>query len=492
MHKLQLSDQNTDIVVSSKRGPINYDNIVSESNFFYKHLQLLKSGVLNSENSFNSIDESIFESLENEFHIKQDVLDEFKSKHALLINSISFLVETHRDKELMGELHDSSITSERFNELISIIALNGNWSELYGSDIQAILKTFEQELKRNRDRKYLPYIYIHTKKLVEVARDIDIALGRIQERRVFHELVILKSILMDKFSQDRKLQDNIFYSLVGSSAIFFLFLMFFLERERQLERELKALNQDLNRRIDEAVKDNRKKDKLMFQQSKLASMGEMIGNIAHQWRQPLNSISIIIQDYESAYEFDELDGEYLQKSRNDAMKLIDYMSKTIDDFREFFRESTSKEVFGIRDVVGDSVKIVETSLRANSIALDIELHTDGSINGVKSRFMQVVINILKNAQDVLIEKDVESPKIEIKSFIENRRYTLSIKDNAGGIPDEIKDKIFEPYFTTKHQSVGTGIGLYMSKLIIETTFGGFLKVSNVDDGAEFKIEIPIS
>jgi PAS domain S-box-containing protein len=241
----------------------------------------------------------------------------------------------------------------------------------------------------------------------------------------------------------------------------------------------------------ELQRKERKNEQILLQQSKLASMGEMIGAIAHQWRQPLNTLALTIQDVEDAYFFDELDEQYIKESSGKAMEQINYMSSTIDDFRSFFRQNQKDEVFSIFEVIEQSLKITQTGLLSKNIKLIKDCEKDLKVKGLKNQYVQVVINLIKNAQDALVEKSIENPFIKISLFEIDKLSLFQIEDNGGGIPEEFLEKIFEPYFTTKHQSVGTGLGLYMSKMIIEGNLHGQLKVKNTEKGAKFIIEAPI-
>ncbi|MGP2656702.1 cache domain-containing protein [Malaciobacter sp. WC5094] len=228
-----------------------------------------------------------------------------------------------------------------------------------------------------------------------------------------------------------------------------------------------------------------KQEKLLIQKSKMAAMGEMIGNIAHQWRQPLSQISGLFFDIESAYDFKELDKKYLTKRVDEANDILEYMSRTIDDFRNFFNPNSIREEFNIKETITNAVKIVNSTLNYHNIQIQIQIDQELKINGYKNEYAQAIINIISNAKDILIERKIKDPLIKIYMKDKN---TLCIEDNAGGINKEIIEKIFDPYFTTKFD-YGTGIGLYMTKLIIEEKMNGVIEVENSQLGAIFSIEI---
>jgi signal transduction histidine kinase len=241
---------------------------------------------------------------------------------------------------------------------------------------------------------------------------------------------------------------------------------------------------DLDKKIDEEVKKVKENEQLLMQQSKLASLGEMLGNIAHQWRHPLTHLSLLIQNLEMAYKKNKLDNNYLENFKNKALKQIEYMSKTIDDFRNFFKEDKEKIEFSVNEAIKEVLFLIEGRLRSYNIEVEIIEKKNRIIYGYKNEFLQVIINIINNSIDVLNERNIQNKKIWIK--IDD---LIEIEDNAGGIRKDIIDKIFEPYFTTKFQSQGTGIGLYMSKIIITKHFNGNLYAYNSKNGAVFVINV---
>ncbi|RZV19512.1 cache domain-containing protein [Aliarcobacter butzleri] len=233
------------------------------------------------------------------------------------------------------------------------------------------------------------------------------------------------------------------------------------------------------------LKENKEKqEKILIQKSKMASMGEMIGNIAHQWRQPLSQLSGLFFDIKSAYDYKELDTKYLQNRVEEANDLLEYMSKTIDDFRNFFSPNSQKEEFFINQAVQNALKIAQSTLNFYQIKISVQVDESLKISGYQNEYSQAVMNIISNAKDIFIEKNISDPQIKI--YLE--KNVLCIEDNAGGIDEEIINKIFDPYFTTKYE-YGTGIGLYMTKMIIEEKMGGSINVKNTRTGAKFFVEV---
>ena len=257
------------------------------------------------------------------------------------------------------------------------------------------------------------------------------------------------------------------------------------ESRRQLER----LNGSLELCVNAAVEELRRKDRMLLTQNRQAAMGEMIGCIAHQWRQPLNTLSLNIQRLGLFYDLGRFSKEFLDTSIEDAKRLIQHMSQTIDDFRNFFSNDKEAVTFDVRRSVGAAVTLVKDSLKARRITLDVRMEGNPTISGYPNEYAQALLNIILNAQDALLERGVQEPRITVASCAENGRAVVTVTDNAGGIPADVMERIFDPYFTTKGPDKGTGVGLFMAKTIIETNMRGRLTARNVADGAEFRIEV---
>ena len=262
------------------------------------------------------------------------------------------------------------------------------------------------------------------------------------------------------------------------------------ERTSELE-EKSAQLEEFNKTLDQRVKDEsaklRQNEQLLIQQSRQAAMGEMIGNIAHQWRQPLNALGLVLQNIHFEHQMGTLDDEFIERSVNKGKKLTQSMSKTIDDFRNFFKTNKLKDHFKISNIIDNTIELIEASFKNNSIEIKTNLDENIEFVGHPSEFSQVILNILSNAKDALVAHKSENRLVEIDTYLEDESIIIKISDNAGGIPEGVIEKIFEPYFTTKEEGKGTGIGLYMSKTIIETNMAGKLSVQNGNDGAIFTI-----
>ncbi|MEO5358056.1 MAG: PAS domain S-box protein [Nitrospirae bacterium YQR-1] len=264
------------------------------------------------------------------------------------------------------------------------------------------------------------------------------------------------------------------------------------------EETIKELNRTLEKRVLEELQKNREKEQMLVQKSKMATMGEMIGMVSHQWKQPLNALSLIIQDIGDVYKFGELTKEYMDNQLSTSIKQIKFMAKTIDGFRDFFKPLKTKIIFDVKSAIEELLSMFIQMFSSEYIDIRIEAK-EGAITsayGYPNEFKQVLLNILNNSKDAILAKRSSGNKIKgqidinITNDDEREHIIIYINDNGGGIPVEIIDRIFDHYFTTK-ESEGTGIGLFISKTIIETRMGGSLTVSNIDGGAEFLINLNV-
>ncbi len=252
-------------------------------------------------------------------------------------------------------------------------------------------------------------------------------------------------------------------------------------------KEIEALNQSLIQKIEEEVENNREKDKQLLKQSRMAQMGEMISMIAHQWRQPLAAISSTSASLELKASLNRLDNDTAQQKAQDISSFSQHLSKTIDDFRDFFKPNKKKIETTYDELIVSVLDIIGVSIENKNIKLIQELECHDSFTTYPNEIKQVILNLIKNAEDALLEKQTEDPSIRISTYKENDTYILEVSDNAGGISEEIIENIFDPYFSTKTKKDGTGLGLYMSKTIIEDHCGGEISVRNGYNGAVFKI-----
>ena len=260
------------------------------------------------------------------------------------------------------------------------------------------------------------------------------------------------------------------------------------EREAA-QTKLEELNHSLAERINLAVADSRRKDQTLIQQGRLAAMGEMVNNIAHQWRQPLNNIALIIQSLQVSFERGAITAEEFKNEINKTMDIIMHMSRTIDDFRNFFREDKQKVEFSPGMTIRRTLEFISATLANHGIQVEFVEDTEISAIGYQNEYAQVLLNIISNTREAAIERKIAAPCIRICVTGENGRSVVTVCDNCGGIEAGVMPKIFDPYFTTRAPDKGTGIGLYMSKVIIEQNMNGRLTAANREDGVEFRIEV---
>jgi len=263
--------------------------------------------------------------------------------------------------------------------------------------------------------------------------------------------------------------------------------------ELKLSKEkLEELNENLEKKIKREIENNRTKDIQLLHQSKMASLGDMIANIAHQWRQPLSVISTTASGMKLEKEYNLLTDEKFNQYCDSIVYKTEYLSNTIDTFRNFIKDEKEIKEIVIQDSIEMALKIINTTLKNNHIELIKDIHSLDNIklNIVSGELEQVIINIINNAKDILLERFIEKPFVKV-SLKEHKDFIfIIIEDNGGGIQKDIIAKIFEPYFTTKHQSLGTGLGLHMSYKIVKESLKGNIYVENTGNGAKFFIEIP--
>ena len=263
------------------------------------------------------------------------------------------------------------------------------------------------------------------------------------------------------------------------------------QKVKEQTKQLKELNKTLEQRVQEEIIKNEEKQKLLFWQSRMASLGQMLGNIAHQWRQPLTELSLTLFNMKKASS--KNNEKKVEELYKESKALISNMSSTIEDFTNFFNPQKEKKSFEIKDAINEALIILRKVIEVENIHIQIDVPINYKVIGVSNELSQVIINLIQNSKDAFIQNDIKNKTIIItlkEELILDKKYALlEIKDNAGGISKENIDKIFDPYFTTKYKSQGTGLGLFMSKMIIEKSLDGTLSHKNIDGGSVFCISI---
>ena len=359
----------------------------------------------------------------------------------------------------------------------------------------------------------IPFLCIIFISFLAVSYNLKISQSYFQlELKEYKELYIKTNVdtktldlLIEKKIAEHEKQDKIFsdFMLVVSLVVlffmtFFSFLMISIVKEvirkykkevQYREDELKALNDNLFMKVQCGIQEAKQKDKKILEQAKLARIGSMISMIAHQWRQPLSQLSGILMELETATRFKKVDENHIYNAIEKSDKMIEFMSNTIDDFRNFYKPDKIKEEFLVSLACSKAINIIDATLKNFGIELNVDVINDKKVYGYPTEFAQVILNLLSNAKDVLVEKEIKNPRIDIRIDSKGVLSTITIKDNAGGIHEKNQELIFDPYYSTKDSSKGTGLGLYISKLIIERNMGGELSVHNDEEGAVFKIVI---
>lgn len=259
-------------------------------------------------------------------------------------------------------------------------------------------------------------------------------------------------------------------------------------------KKLVELNRELEERVAIEVAKNEEQSKLMFQQSRLANMGEMLANISHQWRQPLNELSINL--YKLKQSTKEPSSQFIEIYEH-SKAVIKGMSSIIDNFRNFFTNNGDDERFSLKDAAQDAILMLENTFKNASIKLEIDIDDNIYIVGRQNEMAQIFINLFSNSKDAFFQHNIKDKRVNVRAYIQNdtnkqiRYAIITISDNAGGIEDSVSDKLFDPYFTTKHPNVGTGLGLYIVRRIV-SKLQGQISVSNLENGVCFEIKIPLN
>ncbi|MDN5062815.1 sensor histidine kinase [Aliarcobacter butzleri] len=374
---------------------------------------------------------------------------------------------------------------QNHNEVIGIRILNSDKKivyEEYKSDIKkarvynidlydAILKTKIGDLNL-----YYTFSSIYS----ELLSEFNIFLFLIT---IFFILSLLISSLLIKFNLKplKSLKDKMLNYSLDSKTIF---------EEENFKNEISLINNSaykMIKKIEEEVEKRILYEKDIMQKTRLASMGEMLDNIAHQWRQPLMKINAILLNTDRNIELKNYDEKYLKDRLDDISNTVYFMSNTIETFREFLNPNKTKQEFKISESIEKSLKVLNTSLKGINIDIDKK---EIFINQIESEFMQVIISILSNAIEIFNERNIENKLLSISIYDDEKNIFISIGDNAGGIDKNNLDKLFDPYFTTKHKTGGTGMGLYISKIIMMNSFNGDIKVEDSSLGAKFILNIP--
>jgi signal transduction histidine kinase len=445
----------------------------------------------------------------------QEVLKkpEEKSTISVGIYDITFksMVPLYENNEFIGILevitHFNSIMNNlRDNDLVEpIILVDDAFSEQLKQN--AFSKLFlKNYYVANLDvsEELLSYLkhteikeYLEIENFVIKGNKLIINIPIVENKFKLANILLFKDLSQIDISEIKEFKKNAFLYL--GFSLLFLCLLIFVIAYYLYSKRLKELNQILQQTVSDEIIKNNEKNKILFQQNKMAAMGEMIGNIAHQWRQPLSVITTAASSIKLKKEYGILNDKEYDEFMDYIIDTANYLSNTIDDFRYYFSPNKNKNYLNTKKLIDKSLKLVNISFSEEKINI-IKNIENIDILSFENELLQVIINILNNVKDELSKKDISEKRyLFIDLYKKDENLIMEIKDNAGGVKPEIIDRIFEPYFTTKHKSKGTGIGLYMCQEIIVKHIKGNIEVSNSNYeyngekllGALFKITIPL-
>ncbi|MGE4382501.1 MAG: sensor histidine kinase [Arcobacter sp.] len=479
---------------------------------------------------------SIF-TIKNDF----DILFDKRTKSLMELENIKDTYAVNI-QETLNDIEKKQISYEQANEVLKLglEIINKNW-DLYQNQIKVenkeLLTTFiklfiikeenyyenntlKSSILKNIDKKMQIIKELITKinleKNDEFYSNLDLEINALSIYLTSLINYDLSLAINEKRNTDKIFNIILIFSIISIFIVFLfsIILSFYIinhfkhlhnsleEKVKEKTKELQELNNYLEIKISKEVAQNRKKDIIMFQQARFASLGEMLNNIAHQWRQPLGSITMIIQSFQTKMSLGKLTPSFVEEKVNDALLLASNMSNTLDDFRNFFSPNKIKSEFSIKNCIEHSIELSKYFLNQEEIKVELKVRKDVKINSYYNELSHVFLNIISNSKDALssnVDKNDRIIKIIVNKF--KNSLVVNIVDNGGGIPKEVLPKIFEPYYTTKYKSAGTGIGLYMSKQIIEKHMNGEIFCKNIlhkikDDKvfncSLFTIKIPIT
>ena len=286
-----------------------------------------------------------------------------------------------------------------------------------------------------------------------------------------------------QFTNHTIIDNSLIIKLLTAFFVVILIFLFIYKKQKLLKDKIEVLNQKLESKV-------KQKDETIFKQAKLISMGEMISNISHQWRQPLSEVNSIVMSLEKDFYSNQMNETSLENNLDKIEKLTEYMSNTIDNFNDFFKSNKEKSNVQILENIDKVLNLFENTFQKENIAINVDLQNDIFVNIYEGELSQVLIILLQNAKDAFISNGISNRLIRIDAIINHGKLVLTIEDNAGGIKDDIIEKIFQPYFTTKPETHGIGLGLYLSRQIIEKSMKGELKVNSKDTTTIFTIILP--
>lgn len=448
-----------------------------------------------SDSIRNLIKADMFETLKTSINLREEIES---SLRFFITDRYRYIYIVDKDDNNMNEfrfLLDASKNEDEKSEFEEpYIPLNIDaWNNVYKTKKE---NYFRYDGNENIWITYLKPIVIDGEVSAIIAIDFslqtsEIIISTLNELTISFQILIVFSIIIffviagfSYMDSKREKAKALLYSQLKETNII---LQNKTEELEDKSEKISEFNKTLTQKVEDEVTKNREKDKQILEQSRLAQMGEMIGMIAHQWRQPLAAISSTSAAINLKATLGKLDPSIAIELSSKISEYSQHLSTTIDDFRGFFKPNKEVVKTNFTDLTNSVLGIVEMSIKNHSINIIKDLQHHDSFISYPNELKQVILNLIKNAEDILIDKSIQDPYIKISSYQEDNAMVLEISDNGGGISDEILEKVFDPYFSTKKEKDGTGLGLYMSKTIVETHCDGTLTVKNGVDGAIFKI-----
>jgi signal transduction histidine kinase len=419
-------------------------------------------------NEFNNLDTKKVAFLKGQLSINAYVKEKFPNLEVVMVDSIEEGLRLVADNKVYG------YADETYSLAYHIL-------NLYNNELKIMNRVHSTPISGS--------IGVH-KDEVELLNIINKAVETIEEqeiRDIIHDWIAVR--IEKGFDYILLIQIVSLFLIVLIVSLYWVRkLLKEVEKRKEAELELKNFNKNLEQEISSKMQEIHYKDAMLLEKTKMAAMGEMLGSIAHQWRRPLSTLHINIEMLEEDYKEHKVDQVFLEKFIRKNSEIIQYMSHTIDDFQNFYKIDKEKRPFDVMKKINSVLNLKLNQLEENNIQIKKEGESF-TVLGHPSEFQQVILNLISNAKDALVEKEIQNPAILIKLFSKDTKGYIKISDNAGGIDEEIIQKVFEPYFTTKETNGGTGLGLYISKMIIEKHMDGELSISKTEVGSEVLITL---
>ena len=428
----------------------------------YLREELFKYGILD----YIVKDKSLYYSIEEVIKIIKHIKEKEKDKILVIDDSRFILKQVKRVLEPRNYVVETASSGKEGIEKLkngkfNLIILDLELPDINGTKVLEFIRS-------NKNLVKLPVIVFSGTADAETIRYIlkNGANDYLKKPFVFEEFILKVDLWIDYYKQGKELMEK--------------------------TKQLKELTKNLEKRVKEETEKNLEKDRLIFIQSRFAQMGEMLSVIGHQWKQPLNSLSALLNRTYLRYQMNHnsIDKETMDYCHENASMQIQNMSETIHNFMNFFKPDKEKEVFDLKTLIKKTINLIRTAVESQGIRIKQKIDEDIKVLGYPNEFGQVILNIVNNAKDAILEKNPEVKEIHVYTIIKDNKVLLNIEDTAGGIPEDIKEKVFEPYFSTKG-NVGTGLGLYIAKMIVEQHMNGKMYVNNTDKGAKFIIELSL-